>query len=536
MNSLIAFFFLSQSFLLSISLFLFQFHLAAAQSLRKAKYEYQSTPTVTLALADADADADATDEILEPPAQVQVAVPKTSLSVPLFQSHNSYHVNMYIGSPPQRRLVIVDTGSRYLVFPCKPCRNCGKQHFSNDYFDPNISSTDVSNQCVNTSGSGSSSWIYNVRTGINTNTETDVDTNINIDIQQCTFQTSSRQQEVCDPRTGMCQFRQNYAEGSSISGYEMEDIVWFGTDNEEESMKIHMQYAVPLSFGCQTVETGMIARQFADGIIGLVEHDGNAVLDMMHDAGVIDHRAFSLCLSKKGGFLSLGGTALLNDDENENVAAAAAGTRHRHLETMQMEPLLKGSKYYAVQVEAVFLGELEIATKAEVANAFHSNKKGAVIDSGSTDSYLPKDLRDHFASAWMNHHKSVNNSGGGNTDLHQTYTNKMESYTREAFQKLPNLTIVLKSGYKWVIEPFSYMEEVRSNGSKVESSSASASDPINYTSDWPAGTETAPLLFINRLYWDEPSGGVFGSNAMVNHDILFDLENGTIGFAKANCN
>eukprot|EP01083_Nonionella_stella_P265899 900146_1 len=139
----------------------------------------------------------------------------------------------------------------------------------------------------------------------------------------------------------------------------------------------------------------------------------------------------------------------------------------------------------------------------------------------------------------MNHHKNVNNNnnggggGGGGSNSgssHQKYTNEMESYTREAFQNLPNLTIVLKSGYRWVIEPFSYMEEVRSNGSKMESSSSSTS------ASWPAGTETAPLLFINRLYWDEPSGGVFGSNAMVNHDILFDLENDMIGFAKANCN
>lgn len=494
MNRLIALFLLFTFFLLSIT----KFQATAAQNLRKEKYHSNV--------------ADATDESLEPGAiPSQVVVPKTTLAVPLFQSHNSYHVNIYIGSPPQRRLVIVDTGSRYLVFPCKPCRNCGKQHFSNDYFDPNISSTDISNQCANQSGSDGRLYPKNKSARISTDT------------QQCTFQSSSRQQ-VCDPKTGMCQFMQKYAEGSSISGFEMEDIVWFGTDNEEESMKIHMQYAVPLSFGCQTVETGMIARQFADGIMGLIEYKGNAILDMMHDAGVIENRAFSLCLHKEGGLFSLGGTALLNDNDDQRTrttTTTTSNTETRHLEAMQMEPILKSSRYYAVHVEAVLLGNLEIATRAEVANAFNSNKKGAVIDSGTTDSYLPKDLKDHFESAWINH-------------TNRKYTNEIESYTQEAFQKLPNLTIVLKSGYKWEIEPRSYMEEVRSNGSKVESSS---SYPINYASDWPAGLggESTHLLFVNRLYWDEPSGGVFGSNAMLNHDILFDLENDTIGFAKANC-
>ena len=46
----------------------------------------------------------------------------------------------------------------------------------------------------------------------------------------------------------------------------MEDICWLGTDNFEESIKLHMFLAVPLSFGCETEETGLIANQYADGM------------------------------------------------------------------------------------------------------------------------------------------------------------------------------------------------------------------------------------------------------------------------------
>merc|ERR1712176_1090868 len=38
-----------------------------------------------------------------------------------------------------------------------------------------------------------------------------------------------------------------------------------------------------------------------------------------------------------------------------------------------------------------------------------------------------------------------------------------------------------------------------------------------------------------RLYFTERSGGVLGANFMTGHDVLFDLENGRVGFAESNC-
>jgi len=77
-----------------------------------------------------------------------IIIPITNISMPLFAKSNSHHIHLYIGSPPQRRIVIVDTGSQLLVFPCKPCRKCGSHHVSGSFFDPMYSSTDVRNQCV----------------------------------------------------------------------------------------------------------------------------------------------------------------------------------------------------------------------------------------------------------------------------------------------------------------------------------------------------------------------------------------------------
>ena len=74
-------------------------------------------------------------------------IARTDFSVPLFVAKDSHHVHVYIGAPPQRRIVIVDTGSRLLVFPCEPCTQCGTNHVSGAYFDPQLSSTDLTNDC-----------------------------------------------------------------------------------------------------------------------------------------------------------------------------------------------------------------------------------------------------------------------------------------------------------------------------------------------------------------------------------------------------
>ncbi len=47
---------------------------------------------------------------------------------------NYYYVDLYIGEPPQKQSVIIDTGSHITAVPCLPhCKNCGKH--LNEYYD-----------------------------------------------------------------------------------------------------------------------------------------------------------------------------------------------------------------------------------------------------------------------------------------------------------------------------------------------------------------------------------------------------------------
>ena len=57
---------------------------------------------------------------------------------PLFQGLGTHFSYIYVGTPPQRVSVIIDTGSHLTAFPCVGCA-CGKH--MDPYFDPTKSST-----------------------------------------------------------------------------------------------------------------------------------------------------------------------------------------------------------------------------------------------------------------------------------------------------------------------------------------------------------------------------------------------------------
>lgn len=58
-----------------------------------------------------------------------------------------YYVNLYIGSPPQKQSVIIDTGSGQLALPCSECKSCGTSHLEKP-LDIRRSSTNKIVTCV----------------------------------------------------------------------------------------------------------------------------------------------------------------------------------------------------------------------------------------------------------------------------------------------------------------------------------------------------------------------------------------------------
>lgn len=70
-------------------------------------------------------------------------------STPIYGNSSSlsyYYVNIYIGEPPQKQSVIIDTGSHLTAVPCQPyILNCGRH--MNPYYDVQKSNQSSIIQC-----------------------------------------------------------------------------------------------------------------------------------------------------------------------------------------------------------------------------------------------------------------------------------------------------------------------------------------------------------------------------------------------------
>lgn len=402
-------------------------------------------------------------------------IPTASMTVPMHYESGSHHIYIYVGSPrPQRRVLILDTGSRYMAFPCEPCKDCGR-HASPLYFNDTNSTTHRDNFHPN-----------------------------------CVFAKAKKK----DAPDDACYFEQTYLEGSSWRAKEVEDMIWLATADEEESIEEYMPHlAIPFTFGCQYHVTGYFVHQYSDGILGMGKQmDKNSLLQVMVQAGAIDRAAFAMCLSQTGGTLSFGGSGLARPDSKALVNPSSY-----HMEPMYFSKMTQDHGLYALEVYNVYIGDVCITcdntpdrtvneNNERVLGAFGSGK-GTLLDSGTTDTYFPRVTEDVFRKVWEQKVGS------------QLVAKRR--YTYQEFLTMPIITVVFSPNATLHARPASYMEGVPMD--------LNATTP-DVVEPW-EGTRKLTI----RVYMEEAEGAVLGANFMYNYDVLYDLERNRIGFARAMC-
>ncbi|MBA0643383.1 hypothetical protein Goklo_027681 [Gossypium klotzschianum] len=238
-----------------------------------------------------------------------------------------YTTRLWIGTPPQRFALIVDTGSTVTYVPCATCEQCGRHQvvkligsrisFNQDpKFQPESSSTYQSVKC-------------------------------NSDCN-------------CDKSMVQCIYERQYAEMSSSRGVLGEDILSFGNQSE-----LVPQRAV---FGCENAETGDLYSQRADGIMGLGRGD-LSVVDQLVEKGVISD-SFSLCyggMDIGGGAMVLGGIYAPSD-----------------MVFTHSDPVR--SPYYNIDLKEIHVAGKQLPLDPSI----FDEKHGTVLDSGTTYAYLPE--------------------------------------------------------------------------------------------------------------------------------------------------
>lgn len=171
---------------------------------------------------------------------------------PLYPGYGTHFAYIYVGTPPQRQSVIIDTGSHYTAFPCTGCVQCGTH--TDEYFDMKNSSTAKIQMCA-----------------------TDVP----------------------------CPLSQSYSEGSMWKGIKVADKLWVG-GLTEKMVPEAAKFTADFTFACQTSETGLFRTQLADGIMGMsIAHD--TIPKVLQDSGLTDSSIFALCFRTGGGIMTLGG-------------------------------------------------------------------------------------------------------------------------------------------------------------------------------------------------------------------------------------
>ena len=438
---------------------------------------------------------------------------------PLERISGTLHVNVWLGHPPVAQTWIVDTGSRFTATTCdRICPHCA----GNDHAHAPFPGT-TTHQLVECGHCQMA--------------------------QQCTPLVLPRDQEdmllpnnrhtaaalhhheaVLTSSNLHCQFRQRYTEGSSWTAWEINEIVAVhgveflsesnnsGLANDENDSPISSNrdiawdMSVPLAMGCQTEIKGLFREQFADGILGLEKSDYNLV-SVMHQQGLIPRAAFRLCVHPQGAWMLMGhgnnDTAVTLSRQIEQSTPAVGTNRSTIYQTAQSKLRYSPSphpKWYNVLVEEVWMEETQLVgpnRNAHVLHAFAQGKR-TILDSGTTDSFLPVALNPIWSVAWQDQ-----------TGI--DYRKRAYSYTYKEFLRLPTVTMIFQGNVTMVLHPKYYMDGVpldTQNGDSVLV--------------WPN-----KLHLYNRLYTDEPKGAVLGLNAMMGYEIEFDTNR--VGIAPADC-
>ena len=275
-----------------------------------------------------------------------------SETFPAFQGYGAYHVDIYVGSPPQKQTVLVDTGSENIGIPCTGCVDCGNTH-TDYHFKQTISQSFHKLTC---------SECHN---------------------GECMF----------DDNT--CSIRSMYVDGSGWSGKEVRDYVHPGRENDDNDNKF------PLKFTCMESVEGAFKDQLADGIMGLGLRKGS-FWRQMYDQGAIASRQFSLCLNNHPlgghmvGAMTLGGV-------DDRLVHTSSDMRYMDFDNI--------SGLYEVTIRKIYvhpgggerLADLDLSNGQTIAiGADESviNAGGVIIDSGTTATLLPPALKDAFDEAW----------------------------------------------------------------------------------------------------------------------------------------
>jgi hypothetical protein len=282
--------------------------------------------------------------------------------------------------------------------------------------------------------------------------------------------------------------------------------------------------SVKFEFGCQDSETGLFRTQNVDGIMGLSAAE-ETLPYQLHNQHVTDTKAFSLCFRVDGGLVSFGGyqeSILHHAKPSASALSGSTPSLPPPPPSLSYVKLIKSHGWFTVKLIDISLAMMKYPspTNAEAPIVWSeiksiggplskcNNGKGTIIDSGTTDTYLPSALHSYFTTLFKQ--MSANKAN---------YKNEIMRFHSEEEMNRILPTVI----YRFAA----------SGGSDENGNDEAVVDievlPESYMEKVGKGK------YIPRIYLTESIGAVLGANFMNNHLIIFDIEQMRVGFAKSKC-
>ena len=280
-------------------------------------------------------------------------------------------------------------------------------------------------------------------------------------------------------------------------------------------------FAFPLTFGCQTSLTGLFRTQLADGIMGM-DNANAAFWKQMYDQNAVPEQKFSLCFNRQ---------PVAEKDGTMAGAVTLGGEDPRlHTSPMLFSDNTRSSGFYTVRLKKMYIREgggesayIKDDDKVRPIDIDEStlNSGGVIVDSGTTDTYMTRRLAEPFKRLW----EEV---------AGRKYTHDPVTLTDEQLRSLPTIMFQLEGSKDGANDNMPADFDGTGLAEKLD-----PSNPKDVLIAMPASHymefDVEKNNYVSRLYLEEGSGSVLGANAMMGHDVLFDIDNRRIGWAESEC-